>query len=69
MSTSKLPAHRLRRVAVAADVDPRAVARVVAGLSTRPAMYERIVAALRTEAPDVDVPPPPISAPRGAQGR
>jgi hypothetical protein len=31
-SPNRLDAYQLRRVAVAADVDPRTVARVVAGL-------------------------------------
>jgi DNA-binding LacI/PurR family transcriptional regulator len=51
MSTSpnRLDAYRLRRVAVAADVDPRTVARVVAGARVQRVTRSRVIEALRTE--------------------
>ena len=45
--TSKLPAHILREVAVAADSDPRTVARYVTGAKVRPLTAKRIERALR----------------------
>ncbi len=51
MSTSpnRLDAYRLRRVAVAADVDPRTVARVVAGARVQRVTRSRVIEALRAE--------------------
>jgi hypothetical protein len=43
----RLPAHELRRVSVAAGVDPRTVARVIAGAATRGLQRERVERALR----------------------
>jgi hypothetical protein len=42
----RLPAHVLRAIAVAAQTDPRTVAKVVAGLPTLPSTRERILRAL-----------------------
>ena len=49
MNSSRLAAHDLRRVAVAADVDPRTVARVVAGEPVQRANRAAVLAALRAE--------------------
>jgi DNA-binding LacI/PurR family transcriptional regulator len=51
MTTSpiRLDAYRLRRVAVAADVDPRTVARVVAGARVQRVTRGRVEEALRAE--------------------
>lgn len=46
-SERKLPAHTLRDIGVRAGVDPRTVARVVAGKPTKGMQRERVVAALR----------------------
>jgi len=46
----RLPAHVARAIAVAAQTDPRTVARVVAGLPTRAATRDRIVRALHNRA-------------------
>ena len=43
----KLPAHLLREIAVAADTDPRTVARYVAGEKIKPLCAKRIERALR----------------------
>jgi hypothetical protein len=42
----RLPGYQVRRIAVAADVHPRTVSRVLAGLPTRGAPRERIERAL-----------------------
>lgn len=42
-----VPAHLLRRISVEADVDPRTVARVIAGSPTRGIQRERIERACR----------------------
>jgi len=44
----KLPAHTLRDISVKAGVDPRTVARVVAGKPTKGMQRERVEAALRS---------------------
>jgi len=44
---SKLPAHLLREIAVAADSDPRTVARYVAGEKIKGLSAKRIERALR----------------------
>jgi hypothetical protein len=44
---AKLPTRTLRKIAALADVDPRTVARVVAGLPTQPSQRERIHEALK----------------------
>ena len=44
--SSRLPAHVRRRVAVAAEADPRTVDRVCAGLPVRGAVGERVAKAL-----------------------
>lgn len=41
-----LPPHQLRELAVAAMVDPKTVARVIAGQATRPITRQRVVRAL-----------------------
>ena len=46
-SSPKLPAHVLREVAVAADTDPRTVAKFVAGEKIRGLCAKRIERALR----------------------
>ena len=46
----RLPAHVLRAVAVAAQTDPRTVARVIAGRPTQPSTRERILRALHDRA-------------------
>jgi hypothetical protein len=46
----RLPAHVLRAVAVAAQTDPRTVARVVAGQPTQPSTRDRILRALHDRA-------------------
>jgi DNA-binding LacI/PurR family transcriptional regulator len=48
-SPNRLDAYRLRRVAVAADVDPRTVARVVAGARVQRVTRARVEDALRAE--------------------
>jgi hypothetical protein len=45
----RLPAHELRRLSVAAGVDPRTVARVIAGAPTKGLMYDRVVKMLREQ--------------------
>lgn len=49
----KLPAHVLRAIAVAAQTDPRTVAKVVAGQRTQPGTRERILNALHDRAAEV----------------
>ncbi len=44
---TKLPAHVLREVAVAADADPRTVIKVVSGVAVTPLARKRILRALR----------------------
>jgi hypothetical protein len=44
----KLPAHKVREVALEAMVDPRSVQRYLAGKTVRPSLIERIERALRT---------------------
>jgi DNA-binding LacI/PurR family transcriptional regulator len=46
---NRLDAYQLRRVAVAADVDPRTVARVVAGARVQRVTRGRVEEALRAE--------------------
>jgi hypothetical protein len=46
----RLPAHVLRAIAVAAQADPRTVARVVAGFPTQPSTRDRILRALHDRA-------------------
>ena len=48
-SPNRLDAYQLRRVAVAADVDPRTVARVVAGARAQRVTRARVEDALRAE--------------------
>lgn len=43
----RLPAHTLRALSVAAECDPRTVARVVAGAPTKGVRRERVERALR----------------------
>jgi hypothetical protein len=43
----RLPIHQLRQLGVAADVDPRTVARVVAGSPTKGIQRARVERALR----------------------
>jgi hypothetical protein len=43
----RLPAHQLRRISVAAEVDPRTVARFIAGAPTKGLHRERVERALR----------------------
>lgn len=45
-ATRRLPSHVARAIAVAAQTDPRTVARVIAGQPTRAATRDRIVRAL-----------------------
>ena len=59
-----VPLRTQRRAAVAADLDPRTVAKVVCGFRVRPSLRERAVAALAAEG--VDVAQLPSPAPRSA---
>jgi hypothetical protein len=45
-SPLRLPAHVLRRLAVAADCDPRSVQRAIEGERVQPLLLERIARAL-----------------------
>jgi hypothetical protein len=49
MTTLKLTEHVKRRIAVAAEVDPRSVMKFCKGLPLRPMPKERIERALRAE--------------------
>lgn len=71
MNTPRLNAHDLRRIAVAADVDPRTVARVVAGEPVQRANRAAVLSALRAEGfahfiPTTPPPPPPANEDRTA---
>lgn len=46
----RLPAHVLRAIAVAAQTDPRTVARVLAGRPTQPSTRDRVLRALHARA-------------------
>lgn len=48
----RLDAHTLRRLAVTADVDPRTVARVIAGKAVQRVCRTAVVAALRAHGLD-----------------
>lgn len=60
---NRLDAYRLRRVAVRADVDPRTVARFVAGESVKRASKAQVIAALRAEGLAEMIPAPPAQEP------
>lgn len=47
LNMNALPAHKVRAVAVAAEVDPRSVRRYLAGQRVQPSLKERIERALR----------------------
>lgn len=47
-ASTKLPAHEVRRISVAAGADPRTVQRVLRGETVRPMCAQRIADALAT---------------------
>lgn len=49
ITARRLPAHELRRLSVAAGVDPRTVARVIAGAPTKGLQRARVERALRED--------------------
>jgi hypothetical protein len=57
-ASTKLSAHEVRRISVAAGVDPRSVQRVLRGESVRPMCAQRIADALAALGLAERLPPP-----------